>query len=168
MLAFNEDEAFKIILKKKLAQDTTQNIPDSLEHSSSEISEQDHKMREEEDKDELTNQDKRLEYDGESNHVQSTLGNSLNRRMGWSFDENQQANVEKEDLTIPKETPIEEGSKSLEHSYNALIQSYNMLGGAYVKTPDVKEVWERFEHRDVTNEMPTSSNLSNVSISHVG
>ncbi|GJQ73967.1 hypothetical protein Trydic_g11883 [Trypoxylus dichotomus] len=159
ILAFNEDEAFKIILRKKLTEDIT-SIPDSQEHSASELSDQDQKVGESE----VTGVVSQREYGGgneQRNTIQTTLGNSLNRRMGWSFDESHHEEVEKSETSSPREkeiSPVDENSKSLEHSYNALIQSYSMLGGTYVKTPDVKGVWEKLEGKDAVNE--TSSNIS--------
>ncbi|KRT79271.1 hypothetical protein AMK59_7579, partial [Oryctes borbonicus] len=157
ILAFNEDEAFKIILKKKLTEDIA-NISDSQEHSVSELSDPDQKGPEMEVAG-IQRQKEQGENDERKNDVQSTLGNSLNRRMGWSFDESHGEEVEKSETTSPKdeETPVDENSKSLEHSYNALIQSYNLLGGAYVKTPDVKQVWERLENKEPISETNVSS-----------
>lgn len=157
ILAFNEDEAFKIILRKKLIDDPL-NIPDSRDYSASDNSDQEQKPSEQEEKVSGTTENKSEEE--RKGIAQSTLGNSLNRRMGWSFDDTHKEDDEEEEkVASPREVPIEESLKSSEHSYNALIQSYSMFGGAYVKTPDFREVWERFENKDLANSpnIPTTA-----------
>lgn len=138
MLAFNEDEAFKAILKKKLL-----NV-ESHEHSVPESSNEEQTPA---NKNHETSNEE-LQQDQDQN---LTLGNSLNRQMGWSCDDTHQEETEEQTATASYETPVEETSKSIEHSYNALIQSYSMFGGAYVKTPDMKEVWEKFRDKEDTN-----------------
>lgn len=124
MLPMNEDEALKIILAKHNSTTIT-HIEE--EKSISEFSESDSK--------------------NDSDNNQAPLGNSLNKKSGWSFDQNQ-ASVSSESLESPESNNVanngEAEAQSMENSFNALIQSYNMFGGN-VKTPDVKEVLQQFE-----------------------
>ncbi|XP_063928476.1 uncharacterized protein LOC135141361 isoform X2 [Zophobas morio] len=140
MVALNEDEALKIILAKH--KDTgvdNKNLEKSDEMKSS-LSESEGRS-------------------SDSENVNYNLGNSLNRRTGWSFDESQPVEeVEEsasnvEEIAPPKKTE----SKSMEGSFNALIESYSMLSGAYIKTPDLREVWQKFEDHKI-NETDTPNN----------
>lgn len=98
----------------------------------------------------------------------STLGNSLNRKSGWSFDETQKEgdleSPKKED-TVPS-TPNTELNRSIsidgrstEHSYHALIESYNLMSGSYVKTPNLQEVWQRFEDKSIASSSAESCEI---------
>lgn len=124
MLPMNEDEALKIILAKhSLAPITTIDEQTSLSESS--------------------------EYERQVDYNQSTpLGNSLNKKSGWSFDQNQPNNSDESIESQPEPTVSDsaeaEPEQSMENSFNALIQSYNLFGGN-AKTPDVREVLQQFE-----------------------
>lgn len=144
MLAMNEDEALKIILAKHSSEqhsNTTTNLQPLIEDpkvNTSDLSDVESTSAESE----TTNFP-----------LESNLGNSLNRRSGWSFSEAQEKGDEPEKEPISPNTVSAninvEAPKSMETSYNALIESYNMLGGAYIKTPDLREVWQRFEGTNI-------------------
>lgn len=118
MIHLNEDEALKIILAKhsqKREREDNQMVPEKLSTPSESESE---------------------DQSGQA----AAQGNSLNRQTGWSFDEN---NTESE-KTEPTE-PLD-NAKSMEHSFNALVEnSYNMLAGTHIRTPDFREVWQKLE-----------------------
>lgn len=140
--ALTEDEVLKIILAKDsgMHYNTNSQSIDDLKSSCS--SEQ--------------------EKSAEVENVNYTLGNSLNRRTGWSFDETREVSeVEVADNeNISKEPAVD--PKSMESSYNALIESYNMLSGGFIKTPDIREVWQKFEDErrdDVSPDSNVSSEL---------
>lgn len=121
MLPMNEDEALKIIFAKHKAPPTIDE-----QKSTSDAS----------------------EYEGKSySDNQPPLGNSLNKKSGWSFDQNQPS-TSNESLESPPENKLSEtepeAEQSMENSFNALIQSYNMFGGN-TKPPDVREVLQQFE-----------------------
>ncbi|KAF2885712.1 hypothetical protein ILUMI_20485 [Ignelater luminosus] len=144
MLAMNEDEALKIILAKHSSEQqqqqtmTTPNLQPLLE---------DRKVNTSDLSDIET-----TSIESEANiHPEPNLGNSLNRRSGWSFSETQEKN-DRSDRESSSPNAVSssgdpDGSKSMETSYNALIESYNMLGGAYIKTPDLREVWQHLERK---------------------
>lgn len=92
-------------------------------------------------------------------NVNYTLGNSLNRRSGWSFDENEEEKVTAGAVDIVQaEGSNKKEPQSMESSYNALIESYNMFSGTFIKTPDFREVWQRFEEdRKDDNQLENSS-----------
>jgi hypothetical protein len=138
MVALNEDEALKIILAKH--KDSKNNIQKSEENLKASLTESEGKST-------------------DSDNVNYNLGNSLNRRTGWSFDESQQFEETVEESAV-EETPSvrKVEPKSMEGSFNALIESYNMLSGAYIKTPDLREVWQKFEDRNVVVEDTTDNN----------
>ncbi|CAG9855328.1 unnamed protein product [Phyllotreta striolata] len=71
------------------------------------------------------------------------VGNSLGKRTGWSFDESQAGEAPAGDKKAVKENDNE--PKSMDTSFNALIESYNLLSGSFIKTPDIREVWQKFE-----------------------
>lgn len=142
MLAMNEDEALKIILAKHSSEQqqttTTPTLQPLLE---------DRKVNTSDLSDIET-----TSIESESNiRPEPSLGNSLNRRSGWSFSETQEKN-DKSDKESSSPNAVSssgdpDGSKSMETSYNALIESYNMFGGAYIKTPDLREVWQHLERK---------------------
>ncbi|XP_022915202.1 uncharacterized protein [Onthophagus taurus] len=144
MVAFNEDEAFKIVLNKQLGQESSNNQDAEVD-----VTTIDKNIKNENDTNNDENNQQELIEDIEiENEIfpepeipKATVGNSLFRQTGWSFDENAQ------DKTPPKNVPT---TSSLEHSYNALIESYNMFGAAYIKTPDIRGVWEHFEKKGCT------------------
>lgn len=123
-----EDEALKLILAKHSSTPTKAHI---VEQSISEASE--------------------CESENQPVPVESHLGNSL-KKSGWSFDQNQAGNSS-ESLESPQPGPL-----SMEHSFNDLIQSYNMSGGNG-KTPDMQEVLRQFKIDD--------SNVRTESLSNV-
>lgn len=130
----NEDEALKIILAKH---STDQNLSVSsnppTEERTSEVSDLEGKSSDSD----CTNQ------------IEINYGNSLNKKSGWSFDEKEivasisddliEGETSKADITIP------ETSKSMEHSYNALIESYNMLGASTIKTPILSDLMQKLD-----------------------
>lgn len=124
MLPMNEDEALKIILAK---------------HNSSVIT----TIDEQKSLSEISECERKSDTDNPPQ-----LGNSLNIKSGWSFDHNQASNssesLESPPKVISDKEETESEQQSMENSFNALIQSYNMLG-SNVKTPDVKEVLQQFE-----------------------
>lgn len=85
-----------------------------------------------------------------SDDVKSSLpGNSLNEKSGWSFDETQgESKITEERAPTEVQEVVQEGGKSMEHSYNALIESYNLLGGNTIKTPNLNEIWQKLESLD--------------------
>lgn len=129
----NEDEALKIILAKP-STDTNLSISSNLptEERTSEISDLEGKSSDSEC----------------TNHVAISLGNSLSKRTGWSFGEKDddcaEANVKESNSNM--ENRHVEVNKSMEHSYNALIESYNMLGGATIKTPVLSDLMHKLEN----------------------
>ncbi|KAJ8930045.1 hypothetical protein NQ314_017210 [Rhamnusium bicolor] len=155
IVALTEDEVLKIILAKdkdKYPTNSYQSLDDLKSSCSSE-------------------QERSSDLEG----VNYNVGNSLNRRTGWSFDENQEAisDIEEEEggIEIHKTNPNE--PKSMEASYTALIESYNMLSGGFIKTPDIREVWQKFEEgrkddssspsdKSVVEETETRVMISNV------
>lgn len=145
ILALNEDEALKIILSNTSI-DNLSPARDSASVTSSEESRQ------------------QPAEDSDASHPQEPagLGNSLNRKSGWSFDETHNENVNVNSVattpTTITTTTTEmnrsvsvEGARSMEHSYHALIESYNMMSGSYVKTPNLRDVWQRFEDKSVSS-----------------
>lgn len=124
MLQMNEDEALKIILAKHTI---TEPVTTTNEHKSEE------------------------KNNSDDNHA-PPLGNSLSKQSGWSFDQNQISNDSNESLESAKikTDDIEaEPEQSMENSFNALIQSYNMFSTAL----DVKEVLQEFETSNVSEKM---------------
>lgn len=82
--------------------------------------------------------------------AESNLGNSLNKKSGWSFDENQ---INTSDESGIAESSCEQNVETVrspqpDPSFNALIESYNMLSGPYIKTPDLREVWQQLDKED--------------------
>lgn len=140
ILALNEDEALKIILAKHSDTAVVELTED--QKTSSDILE--HESRNE------------VEQTAPGEFI---LGNSLNKKSGWSFDENQ--------ITTSNESGVVESSSSqnVDHSFNALIESYNLLGGAYIKTPDLREMWQQFEQQNVANEIEARENNQDVRMS---
>lgn len=129
----NEEEALKIILAKS-------SVDVYLSTSSNPQT------------DERTSETSDLEGKSTDSEVTNilgiSLGNSLNKRTGWSFGEKDEeciiSDVKENDSNI--ENHNVEVNKSMEHSYNALIESYNMLGGATIKTPVLSDLMQRLEN----------------------
>lgn len=149
MLAMNEDEALKIILASVRPENLTPNrsLPDSRTTPS-------------------TSSDDNMKSSStdEAEAVQElTLGNSLNRKSGgWSFDETSQSTPKPPETTISTPTAelnrsLSSEDRSMEHSYHALIESYNLLGGSFVKTPNLQEVWQRLENKSAGSSVDESS-----------
>ncbi|KAL3289564.1 hypothetical protein HHI36_022981 [Cryptolaemus montrouzieri] len=138
MMAFNEDEVLKMILTKtdESTENSNKKTPDSKPQQS----------------------EVKKEYN---------VGNALDRAAGWSFDEssdNQSASGSSEPMKIEQNNEVE-NPKSMEESFNALIDSYNVLHGDYIRTPDLKEVWRKIDdmHMHVTIvEPPTKRNDNHV------
>ncbi|KAJ8913182.1 hypothetical protein NQ315_009019 [Exocentrus adspersus] len=135
IVALTEDEVLKIILAKETGQGNNSQSLEDLKSSCS------------------SDQEKSSDLEG----VQYNVGNSLNRATGWSFDENQEIiNVEKEVTTSPSFIKENENEgKSMDASYNALIESYNML--SVIKTPDFREVWQKYEEERNSNISPADN-----------
>ncbi|GLV37637.1 Pleckstrin homology and RUN domain containing M1 [Carabus blaptoides fortunei] len=144
ILALNEDEALKIILSNT----SIDNYSVARDMTSATRSEESRHLPAE---------------DSDASRLQEPpgLGNSLNRKSGWSFDETQNENVNVNSVaTTPTTTTTTteinrsvsiEGARSMEHSYHALIESYNMMSGSYVKTPNLRDVWQHFEDKSVSS-----------------
>lgn len=136
ILALNEDEALKIILAKHSDTAVAEHVEDQKTLS------------------DLSECESRSEVE-QTAPEEFILGNSLSKKSGWSFDENQ--------VSTNNESGVLEGSSSentelsgnnpADHSFNALIESYNMLGGAYIKTPDLREMWQQFEQQNISSEI---------------
>ena len=144
----NEDEALKIILAKHQNQEDVL-LNNSIENVSN-----------------VEETEERVEEEKLNFHEEINLGNSLGRKSGWSFDENQHDVIENHTVTEDDgnvNDSINTDPKSMEGSFNALIESYNMVGGTYIRTPDLREVWQRFENRDCGDDSFTS-NSDNVCI----
>lgn len=132
VVALSEDEVLKIILAKdKDEQASSSEIPCSSSYSSSDM------------------EPNKSTVEDNINH---NVGNSLSR-TGWSFDENHEKEEEQYHHHQPQPNPeiskeseqANKETKSMETSFTALIESYNMLSGAYIRTPDIREVWQKFE-----------------------
>lgn len=145
MLGFNEDEALKIILARHSDNDplpvthsdtadqcSTAHIDNHKSTSHSSLSES------------------KSDSDGQNFPVESHLGNSLNKRSGWSFDERQTNNGDGSSNVAETSANIND-SQSGEHSFNALIESYNMLSGINMQTPgagDIPQLKEEGRSKD--------------------
>ncbi|VEN57735.1 unnamed protein product [Callosobruchus maculatus] len=130
IVALTEDEVLKIILEKdndKMDKDPPSSSMDK--DKSSYISEQESN----------SHSDNNVTYN-------VNVGNSLNR-SGWSFDDTQSNAVIEDREVMPEESNKRRSiePKSMEASYNALIESYNILSGGFIRTPDIREVWQKFE-----------------------
>lgn len=122
MLPVNEEEALKIILAKHTPSPiTTIDEQKSISEAS------------------------KCEANSDSDN-QTPLGNSLKKKSGWSFDQGQTNISDNEPLESPEvsQNVNVEPEQSMDSSFNALIQSYNMFGGN-VKLPDVKDVLQQLE-----------------------
>ncbi|KAB0800998.1 hypothetical protein PPYR_05352 [Photinus pyralis] len=148
LLSLNEDEALKIILAKHSSE---QSLPKP-------ISEEDKKASTT-DLSEVVSTS--VESEKVNFPVESNLGNSLNHRSGWSFSETQEKS-ENLDKVEAANTQTEH-PKSMETSYNDLIESYNLLGGTYLKTSDLKEVWQNFQDQRST-EMGSSVQMDETAV----
>lgn len=134
----NEDEALKIILAKhSMDQNSSQSSNPPTEERTSDTSDVEIRSSDSEN----------------INPLEVSLGNSLNKRTGWSFDEKELTNEEMLTSPATENMTIEE-AKSMEHSYNSLIASYNLLGSSTIKTPVLKDIWQKFEnnHKEIKNE----------------
>ncbi|XP_066158249.1 uncharacterized protein Plekhm1 [Euwallacea fornicatus] len=81
--------------------------------------------------------------------INHNIGNSLNRE-GWSFDENNEDHENKDTLNdTPDEFVDSEQLKAMESSFTALVESYNMVGGSYIRTPDIRGLWQKFEDKRI-------------------
>ncbi|KAJ9583383.1 hypothetical protein L9F63_022249, partial [Diploptera punctata] len=101
----------------------------------------------------------------DNNDGPSSVGNSLIGRAGWSssFEEvTDTENCPDDDLTASigrkSVTSITRNKTSLlkspseVQSYHSLLESYNLLSGSYVKTPDLRDFLQRFEGSDAAVE----------------
>ncbi|CAG9816690.1 unnamed protein product [Phaedon cochleariae] len=144
-VTLTEDEVLKIILDKdkQKVTDNKLNIVDDYKPSIS--SDQ--------------------ERSSDSDNAGFNIGNSLNKRSGWSFDETEVADEkEKKETNRAEKIEVVGESKSMEASYNALIESYNMLSGGFIRTPDIREVWQKFE--DERNYVSANSSTVGQSETH--
>lgn len=143
--ALSEDEVLKIILSKDNEKDSADDLKSVQSSSSSEPV--------------AANKD-----------FDMVVGNSLSKRTGWSFDESREEEEKEEEETNKSEskTKIERKSsepKSMEASYNALIESYNMLAGDFIKTPDIREVWQKYEEeRSERNTSLVNNNIDQMEV----
>lgn len=130
ILPVNEEEALRIILAKHSSDSPTP--PPTTTTTATTLTSTTH-----DDYEKFTSEVSVCKSNIDSDD-QSMLGNSLNRKSCWSFDQNQAINSSSNDsCESPKaETEV----RSMEASFNALIESYNMCGGNVKKTPDVKDV----------------------------
>lgn len=96
----------------------------------------------------------------EAENVKFNVGNSLKQRTGWSFDGTQEEMGDETTSPVVEitEEPAKEVNepKSTEASFNALIESYNMLSGGFIRTPDIREVWQRIDE-DRRDDVPTET-----------
>ncbi|XP_030756081.1 uncharacterized protein LOC115882273 [Sitophilus oryzae] len=147
VVSLSEDEVLKIILGKNKDNKEAE-LPCSSSYGSSDL-----------EHNQITVED----------NINHNVGNSINR-AGWSFDGQEEKQDEKSEENV--EVPTKD-VKSMETSFTDLIESYNILSGAYIKTPDIREVWQKFEDRRtedstsaITNNkeevVPSVSNLSPV------
>lgn len=171
MLALNEDDALKIILAN-----TKQTIP------SANISKQNQSPQPENKKESPQGQNTvPIESSSDSSSSKSPekvdqqfnessssgLGNSLNRQSGWSFDESQNDLQKSSTAQTPLNRSMSQsidGAKSNEHSYHALIESYNMVNGPD-SVPNLEEVWSRFSDastNSVNNSNDNGWNANNL------
>lgn len=152
MLSMNEDEALKIILANVRPENLTpsRSLPDSRTTAST-------------SSDDNINMKSPSADEGEAAVQEPTLGNSLNRRSGgWSFDETSQSTPKPPETVVSPPNvemnrSLSSEDRSMEHSYHALIESYNLLGGSFVKTPNLQEVWQRLEDKSVGSSVDESS-----------
>lgn len=134
MVALSEDEALRIILAKHDKKDKlTAVLPQPEVDSQKPTSD-------------FSESDTKSEPEPPVQAVES-LGNSLNKKSGWSFDESQVNSSNESGILESSSGPHGVSSPVTDHSFNALIESYNMLGGAYIKTPDIREVWQQYEEQ---------------------
>lgn len=91
----------------------------------------------------------------------SSVGNSLVGRAGWSSsfeevpDQENGGEIHSEDvdsvLPISQKSVASARSKTLlrspseVQSYHSLLESYNLLSGSYIKTPDLRDFLQRFD-----------------------
>lgn len=148
VVALSEDEVLKIILAKdRDEQASSSEVPCSSSYSSSDMD---------------TNKS------SVEDNINHNIGNSLNR-TGWSFDESHEENKSPVESKENEEQANKE-VKSMETSFTALIESYNMLSGGYIRTPDIREVWQKFEDErtespPISTEEPTVvKSISNSSL----
>ncbi|KAF4522537.1 hypothetical protein B566_EDAN009985 [Ephemera danica] len=69
----------------------------------------------------------------------SSLGNSLAARGGWSS-----ASFEDEEEGEGGEESSTPEAQTVPQSYDALLESYNLLSGDYVRTPDLRDFLKKF------------------------
>ncbi|XP_050313889.1 sorting nexin-29 [Anthonomus grandis grandis] len=89
--------------------------------------------------------------------INHNIGNSL-KRAGWSFDEikdEKKTDHETVDVTRNISSPIEM-TKSMEASFSDLVENYDLIGGSYVRTPDIKGLWQKFEDERNEDSRPTT------------
>lgn len=139
IVALSEDEVLKIILAKDKDESGSE-IPCSSSYSSSDM--------------EPPN---KSSFEDNINH---NVGNSLSR-TGWSFDETQEHENKIAVKNERKETnSTKEITKPMEASFTALVESYNMVGGSYIRTPDIRGLWQKFEderHEEASPSPPGST-----------
>ncbi|CAH1980518.1 unnamed protein product [Acanthoscelides obtectus] len=161
IVALTEDEVLKIILEKDNDKDERERPSSSNDgYGSMDKSSGDSELE--------------RNNDSENNVTYNVnIGNSLNRRSGWSFDDTRNNMITEEPRSQLEESNKRKSSepKSMEASYNALIESYNMLSGGFIRTPDIREVWQKFEDErkeyDVTTDDDQSPVKAEVTSAHI-
>lgn len=139
MSSLNEDEALKIILARHKTESISKPPAAVQKLTASDLSD--------------------LETGSSDLSINSAAANQedcLEKASGWSLAEFQ------EKIRVEEQQPgaAVENSRSTESSYNALIESYNMLGGSYIRTPDLRTVWQRFdEDNNVTASEKITKNV---------
>ncbi|KAK9890427.1 hypothetical protein WA026_010516 [Henosepilachna vigintioctopunctata] len=142
MMAFNEDDVIKMIL--------TKNEDKSYESDS------------DKSKKNLMTVPEPSTEKSEVEKVEYSVGNSLSRVTGWSFDDSAENEVSQPVAeSPPKEVAVKdfENPKPPDDSFNALIDSYNVLYGDYIRTPNLREVWQKIDemHMNVADEVPATN-----------
>ncbi|ERL86183.1 uncharacterized protein LOC109540991 [Dendroctonus ponderosae] len=133
VVALSEDEVLKIILAKDDNAENAAELPHSTSHANSELK-----------------QNTKCVDSSKNRH----MGNSLDRE-GWSFDETQHEDADRGSKGETEQPANTEMSKSMEGSFTALVENYNMVGGSYIRTPDIKGMWQKFEDERMKESSPS-------------
>lgn len=154
MLALNEDDALKIILAntKQSIPSTNQVFPTSDTQNIKKDS-----VIVTDSNEACSSLDASNMYKPASDELTSVSGNSLNRHSGWSFDENNSKTKSTEAPQQNRDAPNFDGIKSNEHSYHALIESYNHVSGPE-SAPNLDEVLKKLNIGGVISGNSNSNN----------
>ncbi|XP_069693880.1 pleckstrin homology domain-containing family M member 1 isoform X2 [Periplaneta americana] len=169
MLALNEDEALKIILGTPVDDAPLVNSAMLLDKSDSNEENANIATNEcvventsSQGTDIPSRNDKNDDSFGDDDGP-SSVGNSLVGRAGWSSSFEEVPDTAGEEATRPREVDVAPSasrksitsitrnksallrSPSEVQSYHSLLESYNLLSGSYVKTPDLRDFMQRFE-----------------------